>query len=414
MNPIISGAKTLLLFLLVFVGSQPSYAFAAWEGETGAIELSGLLRATTGTMKNPNNQFFYERRNISGFAGATRLMLNANLGEQYSFEIHVAQAYIPMLLQTAGSRLANINGVERSDSLIWSFDNKQYQLLIDRINMQYTLERITIKAGRQPVNLAATFYFTPNDFFAPFSAQTFFRSYKAGVDALRADIQFGELSQLTIIGVLGYQASTVSDNGWSNNIEHKRNAYITRISSVFGDFEVAALGGILHQDQIIGGDIQGELFEWLGIRSEGHLRFPDKPQQKNSLELSFALEHRWENTLSLRLEQFYHGSGLNSVTAYNTVATSNTNTGAYLARNYSALGASYEFTPLLNGDATIIHNWIDNSSLLALYTTYSLSDESELAISGNIPMGNKPVGFNIRSEFGSAPYSLSMEARVYF
>lgn len=403
----------ILLSLLILLSPQLSHAFAAWENESGGVELRGLLRGTAGTMKNPDNPFFYRQRDISGFAGTARLMLDANLGSSMSFELHLSQGYIPMSLQTAGSRFATIQGVERSDGLIWSFDDKQALLLIDRLNVQYTSDRLTIKLGRQPINLAATFYFTPNDFFAPFSAQTFFRSYKAGVDALRADIQLGELSQLSLIGVLGYQAIAASDNGWSSSIENRRNTYITRFSSVVGDFELAALAGIVQQDNIIGGDLQGELFEWLGIRSEGHIRFPDQASKKKSVELSLALEHRWESTLSIRLEQFYHGSGLNSANAYNTVAPSSSST-AYLARNYSALGASYEFTPLLQGDATAIHNWVDDSSLLAVYATYSLSDEAELAISANLPMGKKPNGFIIQSEFGMAPYAASIEARFYF
>ena len=79
-----------------------------------------------------------------------------------------------------------------------------------------------------------------------------------------------------------------------------------------------------------------------------------------------------------------------------------------------AVGASYEFTPLLTGDALALHNWVDGSSLIALYALYSLSDESEMAISANLPVGKAPAGLTLQSEFGTYPTSLNIEFRSYF
>jgi hypothetical protein len=46
------------------------------------------------------------------------------------------------------------------------------------------------------------YYFTPNDFFASYAAQTFYRSYKPGVDAARLDWQWSELSQISLMTVV--------------------------------------------------------------------------------------------------------------------------------------------------------------------------------------------------------------------
>jgi hypothetical protein len=66
------------------------------------------------------------------------------------------------------------------------------------------------------------------------------------------------------------------------------------------------------------------------------------------------------------------------------------------------------------GDAVYLFNHQDASKLLALYSTYSLSDESELSLGVNIPMGKQPEFGRLKTEFGSFPHSVTMEFRVYF
>ena len=115
----------------------------------------------------------------------------------------------------------------------------------------------------------------------------------------------------------------------------------------------------------------------------------------------------------MRLEHFYQRSGAKNSDDYQLIARTNNNN-FYLARNYTAIGAGYEFTPLWLGDAVWLFNHQDSSKLLALYSTYSLSDESELSIGINIPMGEQPEFGRLKMEFGSFPHSMTMEYRVYF
>ena len=374
--------------------------------------MTGLLHGTGTTLRNPDNAFYYNDRNIAALAGSARGMLIARTGDHVTFEAHAVLNYVPNALQTGGSRIiSSLQGPERSDALDWSYDGRRSHLNFDRLNLQYASPRLNIKVGRQPVNLAATFFFTPNDFFSPFAVQTFYRTYKPGVDAMRADIQLQELSQLSLIAVLGYTVNIANDAGWSNQPDGGRTSYIARASTVIADFELAIVAGVVRRDHMIGGDLQGELFDWLGVRAEGHYIFPDAPLQNNHAELALGLEHRWESSLTLRAEQFFHGSGVTRTGAYNLLASGR---GLYQTRHYTAAGASYEFTPLLTGDLAAIYNWVDDSGLLALYAVYSLSDESEAVFSANVPMGERSAGAAISSEFGLYPVVLSFEMRSYF
>jgi len=170
--------------------------------------------------------------------------------------------------------------------------------------------------------------------------------------------------------------------------------------------------GRVRRENVIGASLQGEWFDWLGVRAEGHVADPRDAGQGRHTELSIGAEHRWESSLNARLEYYHHGSGADGVAGYRLSAGPDED--SYLARRYLAVGASYEFTPLLTGEAVALFNLVDDSWLVSLYTVYSLSNEAELAVSLGIPVGDDPSGPGIRSEFGLLPASVTVEVRSYF
>lgn len=403
----------LTLFIVTF--STPAWAFYEMYSEAGSVDLRGMVRGFGTAYQNPDNDFFYEERSDAGVAGIARLIMQSKAGQHLSFDVNAYQTYIPSSLVSSQAGLGTPLDVERSAALEWSFsDDKYARLAIDWLNARYSHNRLDLIVGRQPINLATTFYFTPNDFFAPFAAQVFYRVYKAGVDAIRAEVRLGDLSQLSLITVLGYKSDPASDTGWSDEPHSDRTSYLGRISTVFHDFEWALLTGVVRENTIIGGSLQGELFQWLGVRAEGHVADPDESQQDSYSELSVGVEHRWENSLNIRLEQFYHGSGAGSTSDYVTKYTAAQGESNYLGRNYTAFGIGYEFTPLLNAEMLAIADLTDHSYLLLFDAIYSLSDEAELVVNLGMPIGDEPEGEEIKSEFGLSPYTANIEMRIYF
>ena len=376
-----------------------------------------MVRGFGSAYENPDNDFFFQEDSDAGIAGIARLIMQAETGQQqhFAFELNAYQTYIPSSLVSSQTSLGSPLDVERSAALEWSFNNDKYvRLAMDRLNARYSHGRLDLIVGRQPINLATTFYFTPNDFFAPFAAQVFYRVYKAGVDAMRAEVRLGDLSQLTLLSVLGYKTDPASDTGWSNSPHSDRVSYLGRISTVFHDFEWSLLAGVVRETNIIGGSLQGELFQWLGVRAEGHVADPDESALDSYSEVSVGLEHRWTNSLDIRMEQFYHGKGSDSASDYLTRYSAAQGESSYLGRDYTALGLGYEFTPLLRGDMLAIANLNDHSYLLSFNAVYSLSDEAELAVNVGIPIGDEPEGAQIKSEFGLSPYTSNIEVRIYF
>lgn len=390
-------------------------AFYEYTKDEGSVELHGLVRGFWAAWKNPENTYFYEEKSDDDVAGLIRFMGEAQAGQYLTFEANIYQTHIPASLVSSRAGMGYSLDIERTSALEQSFSNDTYShLAVDRLSAHWSRNHLDLIMGRQPINLATTFYFTPNDFFAPFAAQTFYRVYKPGVDAVRADIRLADFSQLSLINVFGYARDPESDTGWSEKPDNDRISYVGRLSTVFCDFDWALVGGLVREIDIIGGSLQGELFQWLGVRAEGHRADPQDSLQDSHTEFSVGVEHRWESSLNMRLEQFYHGQGADSVSYYGMSSAAAQDHSAYLGHDYTALGIEYEFTPLLIGDMLIIANLTDDSFLVSLNAVYSLSDEAELAINLDMPLGEKPKGHEIRSEFGLYPYSINIEARWYF
>ncbi len=398
-----------LCLLIIVVLPQSGLAFTSWQTEDSSGEVKGLLRLYGSAQENPEEDFYYKQKETSSLGNFARLIADGQSGEHVRYQLNLLQSYIP------SSSFINKNGMnpERSASLTWSFSEEDYsQLDVDQLNLHLTVQHVDIILGRQPINLATTLYFTPNDFFAPFSAQTFYQAYKPGVDAVRVKAGLGELAQLSFIGVFGYSYNPLSDTNWSRSPDSQRNSYLIRGSTVLNDMEWVLMAGRVRTNNIIGASIQGEWFDWLGIRAEGHVAYPQDDNAEDYTEFVLGLEHQWENRFKVLLEFFYHGMGADSVSKYSLSSTPLDS--QYLARRYSALGLSYEFTPLLQGESVLLTNHIDHSQYLALNLLYSLSDESELGFNLNLPQGEPPQGAELKSEFGFYPAAFNIELRSYF
>jgi hypothetical protein len=407
--------------LLSVCASTPAPAFYEWRGENGRVDLRGFLQAFGDLSKNPADESFYPHDTDTGGGAVGRLLLMAGMGDRVGFEFNGYQSYTTTtraLSAAQDSAQGFLPGhPERSAALEWGQINetdRDARLGVDRLSLRFSLERLDLTLGRQPVNLATVFYFTPNDFFAPFSPQTFFRVYKPGVDAARAEIRLGELSQLSVIDVLGYDPDPSTANGWSREPAPDRSSVLARISASLLGFEWALLGGRVYDRSLIGGSLQGELAGWLGVRAEGHYAAPGPGGLDRFVKAAVDFEHRFENSMTVRLEPYYNSRGYGSVQDVKETIQTGPTMGLFQGKEYTALGLSYEFSPLLTGELLSIANWVDPSYLLAFNSVYSLSNETEFAFGVSIPVGTPPKAGEIKSEFGLMPDSVSAEIRAHF
>jgi hypothetical protein len=407
----------LLFFFLLVTTSSRAAAFYQWEDAGQSLYFGGFFRlAVTGADYPDDTNLFDEEDNFL-WDSDIRVLLDGHSGDHFFLKANLLQTIRSTSLLNRNIIYAGPFTVERSSSFIWqqkdSEDFNAY-LLLDSLNLQWSSQNASITVGRQPISLATTFYFTPNDLYAPFPAQAFFRVFKPGVDGVRAEMKLGNLSQLSLIGVLGYDEDRSSDNGWDSSPDWDRTSVISRLVFAAHGFEWGLLGGTAFDRTIAGGSLQGELADWLGLRLEGHYAWPDDDETDDYLLLNVGAEHRFPNSLTIRFEQFYNGQGFSSIDDSLTAIQQGNYTGYYLGENYSALGVGYEFSPLLYGEVLTLLNWSDDSQLYTANAIYSLSDESELSGTLSLPNGDKPDINEINSEFGTRPWAVSLEYRLYF
>lgn len=338
-----------LLCFLLLCWQTPALAFYSDEGEYLNQELRGLFYAAAGLVDGKK-------------AGNTsaRLMANADM-KNWHGEYH--QVW----------QLGFTNGRSSSSHA-------------DRLNLSYSGESFYLKVGRQVVNLATTFYFSPNDFFGSFSVRSFNRDYKQGVDAIYSELQLGGLSQLSALLV-------------NNHREKAPTSALLRLESAFENISWMAFAAevsdpFTFRQKIIGGSIQTDILDQIGLRAEGHI---NQHNHKRTAEWVVGLEQRWANELNLNVEWFHHG------------AKAVLNNLPYSGSQYLALGLSYPFNPLLNGSFSLIHNMDDRSQLHTAYLNYSLSNESTLSA-----YALQPNQKSITTEFGRYVPILGLELLVYF
>lgn len=384
----------LLLAVLLVAWVLPTWVRA---GQLGGFASLGVGQATYPA----DNNLYTGRENFPWFsscrllaeAGEGPLHLTANLLEEVGAR--------PPLSAAAAGQVGK--EVQRSSVMTWEQHDSaasRAALAADVLSLQYRSGVVDVTLGRQPISLATTFYFAPNDLFAPFAAQSFFRTYRPGVDALRADLRLAPLSQLTALAVLAYTPEADSANGWSRGPEWSRTALLAAYNREWRGFGWSILAGTVNDRTLAGGALQGELFDWLGVRAEGHYAVAEQDGVGEGGRFALGVEHRYVNNLDWRLEYFYNG--------YRDPGTTSQD------RHYGALGMGYEFTPLLTGGLVALVDFNDGSRLFSANLLYSLSDEAELALTGAVPLGRKPTGFDPGSEFGCQPRQLLLEYRVNF
>lgn len=397
---------------VLFLGPAAGEAFAEWQTGDGSFTLRGYTGLGAGYSHTPPGAAVLSgSRDDLFWALDQRLLASAEQGENSRFALNLLQNFRAVPDYPPGAGQA---GVERSGLLMWrqhASGNSEASLTVDTVAFHFTGQNIELSLGRQPVNLATTFYFSPNDFFAPFAVQTFYRTYKPGVDSVRAEVRLADLAQLSLVGVLGYAPESIADQDWRDRPDWSRNSFLVRLAVNRYQWEWGLLAGSVRNQRITGGSLQGELFAGLAVRAEGHYAAPEQEGGPGGTEVSVGLEHRFVNSLELRLEQFHHGQGYGGVVE--ALAAGRLGQGGYTGRDYTALGASYEFSPLFTGQALLICNWSDHSRLLSLNGVYSLADDAELAVTLSIPLGEKGEN-GIASEFGLTATTFLAVFRFYY
>ncbi len=307
---------------------------------------------------------------------------------------------------------------------IWTPGQARGSVGFDRLKVAVEAGPATIELGRFPINESVAFFFTPNDYFAPFSATAVNRIYKPGIDGLRTAFTLGPLSSIDVTAALGFEDGYHPDWGHS--------AVLLRASTVKWGFAWSVHGGKVAQRWVAGGSFQGDLGR-VGIRGEGHVGIPDlegdgrKGQADEARRIHGRLSagpnlmFDWHNA-SLGAEYAFFSDGAASPDDY--IARSQRffpDDLPYLAQHYVGVNAGMEIIPILQASTAAIVNASDGSGLVTASMVYSVADEADLIGGLFVPWGTRAsvrddplMPLDLGSEFGNGGLTLYFESRVFF
>lgn len=399
-----------------------AHPFFSAEGDKGYIIARGAVDVVSAFSRYPGPRLLYPNETEGLGSTDLRLLVEAKAGEYIRFDINAYQN----LRISSGENARLGSGVaasHRSGHLDydWGRGDVGAPMALDQLSVTAYMGPVDLVAGRQPIGLGSNFIFSPNDLFHPFSAGAADKAFRPGVDSVRIDWAISQLSRLGAIAAMGY--------GEDDEPSWERSAALMKGGVNAVGFDWSVLGGKAEDRYLAGLAISGELW-LLGLRSEGNVSFPLEDEDKPYVQFAAGFDHRWENTLHLMVEYYYHGNGASDKTKYlMRLAKRDMGSDPYLGEHYAGLILSGEAIPVLNLQCAVLANLTDPSAYVLPAIIYNAADEVDLIISGAIPVGESPANKmtldplilpfwwefpELRSEFGSYPYSVSVMTRVYF
>ena len=416
--------KKILFSLLIFYSSQ---LFA----EDFDIEVSGSVQSGYKLFDHYSFSPYFDQDRTQQFFSVARIIMEGNIYDQHSYELHAVQAYDYSNAKTGmGGRDTSMLSVDLSDNWINDTD-RAANFYIDRANIKFSVQDLDIQAGRLATSFGKPIFWNLFDYYG---SSYLGQVYKSGIDALKIDKAIGKFSGINAIlneqNILTSSGSYLENNAvqsyqWLGLKEE--TGLLLRGYTNYQNIDYALLYKREPEGHRLGLEIDGELgsinmydeitYLW-GVET---ISMPGSYQGnlvKNYFTNVLGASYRFDNELQLTAEHLFNGVGdpdnldASDVRYKNGVSTS-------LNNHLSAVSFSYEFTPLLIGRYDTKFAWADSSNQHDFTFTRSITDNTDFIIGGQINIGKRPNGThwqnpNIQSEFGRLSNTYYLELKHYF
>ncbi|MDX9882531.1 MAG: hypothetical protein RBS73_10730 [Prolixibacteraceae bacterium] len=269
--------------------------------------------------------------------------------------------------------------------LSWvSIDAKNWFLhsMVDRAYIDYSHGKWQFRVGRQRINWGVNLVWNPNDVFNTFSYFDFDYEERPGTDAMKIQYYTGATSSAELVFKMADDRQDVALVG------------LYRFSRWKYDFQV--LSGRVGDDYIIGGGWSGDI-KGGGFRGE-ITHFIPHNHAENPVEATVASisgDYTLKNSLYLHAGALFNSHGTTGKAGGMDLLFNPDMSAKYLSfAKYELFGQiSYPFTPLLNGSFSGIINPCDHSFYVGPAFTYSLQDNLELMLTGQLFFGDEETEF---------------------
>jgi hypothetical protein len=270
---------------------------------------------------------------------------------------------------------------------------------LERLQVLSRLGDCEFSLGRQAVTWGPGLIWNPNDLFSGFAPTEIDRDEKFGVDVAR----------FTWTPAFGTSLDVVAeplDQETPYRIDAHDSSLALRATAHLGEYDVAAVGGYIAGDSVLGCDFSGYLKD-AGWRGELIYTWVAEDDERNYvrglLSLDYAFQVRWDPYVAL--EYFYNGLGVVDPDDY-LARLSNASVqrafqrgNAYnIGRHY--LGAVGRVLPsaLVSLQSVTLVNLLDGSVRELATVTLSLTDNLDFQLGVNAGLGKLGTEFGGYSE----------------
>ncbi len=362
------------------------YAVGRSEAETTVVELTRLRgggRAWWG-----RQAVFEAAYELNALSGRTRAGPGLEMGS------------------LTGLRLVDLEG-----ELISKEDFSLGQNL-DRFNLTLSLPKGVLILGRQAISHGSARFFNPTDIFAPLTPYSTYTEYKAGVDALRLSLPFGENVEMEVFGV-----------GQEDGLEE--GILLGRGHFLLPGVDLSFLAGVSYGEPTLALDLSGDL-GGAGWYAEAITR--PGGEKDGNFRATAGLQYHFAFGLDALAEVHYNGLGENDVDHFSAVYQTlewRHHVIFLLGQWFSVVSLDHVLHPLLHANLLWLQSYTDGSLLLQPALKWDITAAMTLKGGASLGLGPRPRAAPDpldpsnelvlpRSEFGAYPNIYYVEISFNF
>lgn len=251
---------------------------------------------------------------------------------------------------------------------IW-FDTEEsvMQSQVDRFYASYYSGDFELHAGRQRINWARTFVWSPNDLFNNYAFLDFDYEERPGVDALLAQYNWSFGSSVQI--------------GFRMADEFDEMVLAGMLRTNWGNYDMQFLGGHYLGQFVIGAGWAGYI-QNAGFKGEMSFFLPEEDLLDNpwTLTATVGFDYMMPSSLYLRGEMLYNG-GFDKVNAplANLIQPPSADN-LFIAKTGLFMSGNYPVTPLLSTSFSTMASFDRSLFIFIPQMSYSLSQDIDLTI----------------------------------
>ena len=281
------------------------------------------------------------------------------------------------------------NGYLDLGTVLISGDSWFLHSMLDRAWIDYTKGNWQVRVGRQRVNWGVNLVWNPNDLFNTFSYFEFDYEERPGTDAAKVQYYTSATSSAELVYKIGH----------NNNETTVAGMY--RFSKSSYDYQV--IGGWVGKDYVVGGGWAGDI-KGGGFRGE-FTYFHPRSKNNGSDQVfvtSVSGDYTLPNSLYFHTAVLYNSNGVLGPAGGRNFFDTNLTAKMLSMGMFNMFGQiSYPFTPLFLGDLSTMVNPSDGSSFIGPSLTYSLGNNWEVMVNGQLFFGKTGTEYG---DFGKAIY----------